>query len=217
VNLILIGPQGSGKGTQAELLVKKLGLIYFSPGEVLRDLVKKSTSLGREVDEVMNKQGKLIPDDLMTKVLKDYFASRDLSRGTLFDGYPRSLYQAKLLEKWLAQKGLKIDKVICLLISRRESIRRLSSRLICPKCEAVFNTLTKPPRKDKLCDFCQASLIRRADDQPAAIEKRLAIYEQETAPVVNFYKEKGVLAEISGERPIKVIFEDILRKLRSRY
>jgi adenylate kinase len=213
VNLVLIGPQGSGKGTQAELLVKKFGLIYFSGGEVFRELAKQKTALGRQINEIVNKRGELVPDNLTLEVLNDFVARKDLSRGILFDGYPRNLTQAKLLDRWLAQKSLKIDKVIYLIINRQESIRRLGSRLICPKCEAVFNTLTRPPKSDQLCDFCVIGLIRRVDDQPAAIIKRLAIFQKETIPLIDFYQEKGFLAEINGARPIEVIFEDILRRL----
>lgn len=214
MNLVLIGPQGSGKGTQAEFLVKKFGLVYFSPGEVLRDLVKKPTPLARKIDEIMNKQGKLIPDDLMLHVMDAFLAKKDLSKGILFDGYPRNLIQAKMLDDWLTKKELKINRAVYLFISRRESIRRLGSRLECPRCEAVFNILTKPPKKDKICDSCGAELIRRTDDKPAAIAKRLATYYKETAPLIDFYKKRGILEEIDGERPIEVIFEDILERLQ---
>jgi len=213
MNFILIGPQGSGKGTQAELLVKKLGLTYFSPGEVFREMAKQNTPLGRRIDEFINKRGVLVPDDIMLEVLGDFFAKKDLAKGILIDGFPRNVVQAKLFDKWLASRKLEIDKVIFINISRRESIRRLSSRLICPKCEAVFNTLTKLPKKDKICDVCHTELVQRVDDRPAAIAKRLAVFQKETAPLIDFYERKGVLEKFNGERPIEAIFADILARL----
>jgi len=213
MNLVILGPQGSGKGTQAQLLVKKFGWLYFSPGEVLRALVKKKTPLARRVDRIMNQEGRLIPDRLMLKIMDDCLGKKDLSRGIVFDGYPRNLSQAKMLADWLAKRDLRIDRVIFLSLSRSESVRRLSSRLECPHCEAVFNLLTKPPRRDQLCDFCGAKLVRRADDQPEAIRKRLAVFEKETRPLVAFYRRQGILTEINGERPIEVIHQEIVRKI----
>lgn len=215
MNIVLIGPQGSGKGEQSRLLKQRLGLIYFSPGETLRELVKKQTPLARQIDEIMNKQGKLVPDTMIMKVVNNYFADRDIGQGIVFDGFPRNLPQAKLLDEWVLKRSTKIDKVIFLVINREESIKRLSSRLECPKCEAVFNTVTKPPLKNKICDACGAKLGQRADDKPAAIAKRLDIFEQESLPVVDFYRQKGILEEVDGERPIEAIFEDILERLKT--
>lgn len=211
MNLVLIGPPGSGKGTQARLLVEKFKLLYFSPGEVFRDLVKKGGKLASKIAKIME-EGKLIPDKLMFSILDDYFKKKNLSLGLVFDGFPRNLAQAKLLERWLAAKKMKVDKVFFLFLESEIAVARLSARLECPKCEANFNLLTKPPRKDELCDFCGISLVRRGDDQQETIAKRLAVFERETAPAVDFYKEKGVLEEVDGERPVEVIFEDILRK-----
>lgn len=213
MNLVLIGPQGSGKGTQAQLLVKKFNLVYFSPGEVLRDLVRKPIPLARKIDEIMNKLGKLIPDDLMLQIMDNFLVKKDLSKGILFDGYPRNLAQAKLLDNWLAKRDFNLNKVIYFHISRKESVRRLNSRLECPKCEAVFNILTKPPKKKQICDSCGAKLIRRVDDKPKAIKERLEIYQEETAPLIEFYRKRKILEEVDGEQPVEVIFADILGRL----
>jgi len=213
MNLVLIGPPGSGKGTQAQLLLKKFKLLYFSPGEVLRDLVKKGGRLALEIKKIME-EGKLLPDRLMFSVMNDYFENKDLSLGILFDGFPRNLAQAKLLEQWLATRGMKIDKVVFLFLKPQTAIKRLRARLECPKCGASFNSLTKPPKKDEICDFCQTKLSRREDDQLKTIAKRVSTFQKETLLVFGFYKKKGILEEVDGDRPVEVIFEDILGRLK---
>jgi len=214
MNLVLIGPPGSGKGTQAQLLVKKFALVCFSPGEVLRDLVKQATPLAHQIDKIM-KEGGLIPNKIMVQIMNSYFAKKKLSQGILFDGFPRNVFQAKMLDQWLRKRETTLDWAIYLFVSQKAVVKRLSSRLECPECEATFNLLTKPPKNDERCDFCQIPLIRRSDDQPATIAKRFKTFQNETAPLVEFYRKKGVLEEIDGERLVKVIFEDIVGRLKS--
>jgi adenylate kinase len=204
--LIIFGPQGSGKGTQAKLLAEARGLFYLSTGDLLREAAKTRS----DIDEIMNKKGKLIPDEVTFPLMTDFLEEKGNLDNVIFDGYPRSVKQLNLLEDWLNKKGKKIDKAILLELSEKESIRRLSARRMDKKTGKIYNLVTNPPGSE----INKEDLIQREDDKPEAIKKRLAVYQQTTKPLVEILEKKGVLEKVDGERPIKVIFEDIMARLK---
>jgi adenylate kinase len=213
MNLIIFGPQGSGKGTQAKLLVRKLNCEYFEAGSILRERAKENSLLGKKISLIINRKGALVPNILMKKILSQWLEEIDLKKGIIFDGFPRTLRQYKILKDLLNLKNLKIDKAIYLKLKPEVSLKRLLSRRICPNCKSEFNLLTKPPKKDELCDFCHIKLIRRQDDTPVLIKKRLENYYKEEKPLIEEFKKEKILEEIDGDRPIEEIFQDILRRL----
>lgn len=211
MNIIIFGPQGSGKGTQAKLLAKKFNLFYFESGKFLREIAKKDP----EIDKTINEKGKLLPDDKVFSLV-----SRSLEekvpdfQNIVLDGYPRSIKQYELLADWLKKKGSKINRAIFLDISEKESIKRLSARRMDPKTGKIYNLLTAPkpgPSVNK------KDLVQREDDKPAAIKERLASYHKTTEPLVSLLEKEGILTRVDGERPIDEIHRnlvDLVRKIK---
>jgi adenylate kinase len=212
MNIIILGPQGSGKGTQAKMLSEKLGLFYLEVGGLLRKEITKGTSLGEEIFSLVD-GGKLVPDEVLLKVITPSLNEETFRRGIIFDGFPRIFSQIDILESKLNEFNAKIDRVILLNISRRESIRRLSARRNCPKCGRIYNLITLPPKIVGVCDDDGAELITRKDETPEAIEERLNIFEKESFPIVEYFQKQGLVIYIDGEQPIDVIFKQILEKL----
>jgi len=214
MKIIFLGPPGSGKGTQAKLIVKKLNLQYFESGDILREKAREEDTLGREIDRIIHQEGKYMPDKMVVEIVKGWINKDRLEQGIIFDGFPRTLNQYQDLQKVLTEKGSGIDQVIYLKVSEEESIRRLSARRICLQCDFEFNLVTKPPKKDELCDQCQKKLIQRKDDAPEIIKKRLQTYYQLTRPLVESVRQQGILEEIDGERSIDEIHQDILERIK---
>ena len=213
MNFIVLGPQASGKGTQAELLAKELGLDYLEMGEVLREIAKQKTPFGKKINQIMHQQGVLVPSSIIKKVVNSWLDKVKAGKGIVFDGYPRKVSQYQDLEGILAKRKTKIDKVIYLKVSEMTSIKRISSRRVCPKCDKEYNLITKPPKKDKLCDLCQVKLVLRQDDKPKIVKKRLETYHRLTEPLINQVRQQGILIEIDGERPVEVIHQEIRERL----
>lgn len=215
MNILIIGPQASGKGTQAEKLIEKYGLAHVEMGRLLRDISQKDTVLGNRVRKIIN-EGKLVSDELVVEVLDNYLSSLGRLEGILFDGFPRTLSQAEYFDKFLSDKGKRLEIVIFLTLPRQETFKRLVNRRICEKCGRVFNLLTRPPKKEGICDFCEGKLIVRKDEIPEKIETRLTEFEKQTFPMIDYYRKKGIVEEVDGDRPIPVIFEDIVKRLEKR-
>ncbi|MFA4817577.1 MAG: nucleoside monophosphate kinase [Parcubacteria group bacterium] len=213
MNIIILGPQGSGKGTQAEMLTQKYNLEHLDVGGTLRELSKMDTPLGKEIYNVLNVAKGLISDEILFKVLRLKLSSLPREQGVIFDGAPRNLEQAKYLEILLREFGKKIDKVFFVNISEEESTARISKRWICQKCRAVL-IMGKDVQSEKdQCPACDAPIAQRKDDTPEGIGIRLRIFQEETVPVINYYKEKGLLVEIDGKQPIEKVFNGIVKNI----
>lgn len=211
MNIIILGPQGSGKGTQAQLLRDHFGLFYLEAGSFLREVARKN----KRIDELINKKGELLPDEEVFELITKYLEKEKPNReNILFDGFPRSLRQYELLKGWLKKCNKKVDYAIFLDVSEAESIKRLSARRVCLKCAKVYNLVTNPPNNAFGKCECGGDLIRREDDNPEIIAKRLKLYKEKTKPLLEVLKKEKILVNVDGERPVDVIFEDIVQKLR---
>jgi adenylate kinase len=210
MNLVILGPQGSGKGTQAGMLVNKYGFTRVETGEILRKIAESDHPWGKRVKSMMLK-GALVSDDILNAVLKETL-NMSHPKGFLFDGTPRNFPQYKLIRDILALKGERMDKVVFINISEAETVKRLSSRQTCRVCGKVYNLVTDPsPHGDK-CE-CGGNLVQREDDTPDAIKKRLEAFNHSTEKVIEAAKKEGVLVEINGEKPIEEIHKEIVAKL----
>ena len=205
MKLVILGKPGSGKRTQAQMISKELGIPAVSMGEILRQIEKQDTTLGRKIKKVIDK-GQLLPAKMALDILDEKLRKLNMKKGVILDGFPRTISQAKALEK-----KMKIDKAIYLDVPDKLIVKRLSSRREC-YCGTVYNMTTNPPKRDEICDRCGRRLYRRKDDEPATIKKRLGIYNKLTKPVIDFYRKKKMLLKVDGAREIKSIFNDIIKK-----
>lgn len=208
MKIVIFGPQGSGKGTQAEALAKRLKVPQITMGDLLRDEISRKSVVGKKIKDTIN-HGKLVPDEVSTQILKQRLSQSDCQNGFVLDGYPRNLNQAKLLAEITP-----VDKALEIWISDEEAIKRISGRRSCPKCGAVYHLQSNPPKIDEICDQCQTKLIVRDDDQEEIIKNRLAIYHQETEPIIKYYQQSGVHLKIDGMPLIAEVTEDIFGKLK---
>ena len=218
--LIMLGAQGTGKGTVAGILCKENNWIQLSTGDIFRENISKGTELGVEANKYISK-GCLVPDEITISMVEKRLEELKDAEGIILDGFPRNLEQAKKLDELLAAKGEKVDWVINLETPREEIITRMINRRVCsnPACKATYNTVLHPSKVEGICDICGAELVRRADDcDQAAIEKRLEIYDTQTKPLVDFYKEKGIVIveEISARinRFADEACKDIMNKIK---
>jgi len=202
MNILLLGPQGSGKGTQARLLCEKYGFFYFESGAYLRRIAEKNASVKKLLAE-----GKLVPDREMTSYLTAFLDQENLYDDIVFDGFPRTLAQYNFLKIWLSQKKVKLDLVVVLTISEKETIRRLSARRLDPKTGKIYNLITDHPPSA----VDEDKLVQREDDKPEAIEKRLALYRKLTQPLIEEVRKESKVVEIDGERPIGEISADLVK------
>jgi len=208
LNIIILGPQGSGKGTQAKFLVDKFNLEHIEIGDALREIKKKNTALGKEVAQAIDK-GRMVPFPLIIEITKQRVATVFANKGIIFDGTPRRLPEIKPLENILKENGRHITHVFFVQISEKEAINRLSKRYICQKCKKVFVFEKDSVDKLKKCPQCGGDIIRRKDDTPEGIKQRLELYQERTFPVVEYYRQKQKLIEINGEQSAEKVFNDI--------
>ena len=198
MKLIMLGPPGAGKGTQAAKLSVSLGIPTLSTGHILRTAIKEGLPVGLQAKEYMD-AGKLVPDEIVIGVVKDFLTKDEFKKGYILDGVPRTLVQAEILEKM----GVEIDAAVCIEISDEEIEHRMQGRRVCNKCGASYNIDANPPRVENICDECGDTLVIRDDDKPETVRQRLAVYHAETEPIIGFYKERGKLLPIDGTASVE--------------
>ena len=203
-NIILFGPQGSGKGTQADVLSGKFNIPHISTGDIFRENIKNGTELGKQVEKLTS-NGILVPDEVTNEIVKERFKENDCENGFVLDGYPRNLNQAKFLEE-----VKKIDLALEVWISDDEAVMRITGRRTCSKCGTVYHLKFNPPKEDGVCDKDGEKLIIRDDDKEEAVRARLKIYHEQTEPLIEYYKEKGVYERVDGMPPILEVTEQIM-------
>mgnify|MGYP005752566907 FL=1 len=209
---ILLGPPGAGKGTQAVKIVEKYGIPHISTGDIFRENIKKGTELGKKAQEYMNK-GELVPDDLVIAIATARLLEDDCKNGFLLDGFPRTVYQAEKLDEFLEAHNSKIDKVVDISVGKEELMTRLTGRRVCKKCGASYHIVNIPPKKEGVCDICGGPLIQRDDDNAETAANRIEVYEEQTRPLVDYYKKAGNLVLIDGTTGLENVFADIVRAL----
>jgi len=208
MRLILLAPPGAGKGTQAELIEEKFGIEHISTGDLLREAVEKGTPLGLKAKRFMDK-GELVPDDIVVEIVKNKI--RDLKEFIL-DGFPRTLEQAKILDRFLEENNEKLDAVIEIQVPDEKLVERSTGRLSC-KCGEVYHEIYNPPRLEGICDRCGGKLYKREDDNPETMYSRIKTYKMKTLPLIKYYFRKGILRTINGDQDIERVFWDIEKEL----
>ncbi len=198
LRIVLLGPPGAGKGTQAKMMEKDLGVSTLSTGDIIRLAIKNQTPWGKKAEEFV-KSGRLVPDDVVIGIVKEKIDQDNLWSGFILDGFPRTIKQAEALEEMLKEKGLSLDVVLYFAVDKEEVIKRLSSRRVCENC---------------LCDRCGGKLIQRDDDKPEVIRKRLETYEEETKPLIDFYEERNLLRVIPSSAPIEEVYDRVKEALK---
>jgi adenylate kinase len=210
-----MGPPGAGKGTQAEHIVAEFRIPHISTGDAFRLAMREGTPLGKKAKEYVD-QGLLVPDEITNGIVKERLQQDDCERGFLLDGFPRTIPQAEALENMLAELGRRIDHVINLKVDRNLLLARLTGRRICKSCGATYHVMFHPPKTEGVCDKCDGELYQRSDDTEEKVGTRLDEYVNKTAPLLDFYRSKGLLREVDGERPIEQVTADIFSLLRGR-
>jgi adenylate kinase len=197
LNVILLGAPGAGKGTQAERIVARYALPHISTGEMLRAALEQGTEMGRAAKRYMD-AGELVPDEVVVGVVRDRLAEPDTQRGFLLDGFPRTLAQAERLDAMLAEAGRAVTHVVLIDVPEDELVQRIAGRRSCTECGKLYNVTFDPPRAEGVCDACGAPLLQRADDNEETVRNRLTVYRSQTAPLIGYYRDKGVLGEAHG-------------------
>lgn len=209
MRIILLGPPGAGKGTQAKSLADTLGIVHIASGDLLRDNQERGTELGKMARTYM-RQGLLVPDDVIIGMIQERINAADAQEGYVLDGFPRTLEQARALGEALEKQEQHIDKVVNIKVSEEELVSRLAGRWICRKCQRPYHQVNAPPRQEGVCDECGGELYRREDDTPEAVLRRIQVYAQQTAPLIQYYSQKGNLEEVDGGRSIEDVRESLL-------
>lgn len=197
MNVVLLGPPGAGKGTQAEKIASSCAVPHISTGDMLREAVTKGTELGKLAQACMAK-GELVPDEVVVGIVKERLGEADAENGFLLDGFPRTVPQADALEKALAESGKGLDVVISIEVLDEEVVRRISGRRICAACSRPYHVEFNAPKAEGICDACGGELFQREDDDAAAVQNRLNVYHQQTSPLIEYYGERGLVAKVNG-------------------
>ncbi len=217
MRLIMIGPPGSGKGTQAKLLSQRMNLVHVSTGDILRDAVAKDTPEGRRAKPFMA-AGQLVPDDVVNEIVNARFRGKDKPLHFIMDGYPRTLAQAISFEKLLEEASLPLTAAIFLDVADEEIVRRLGGRWTCPNpaCKTIYHTINNPPKVAGVCDLCKTPLVQREDDKPQTIRQRLQVFHASHDDILLHYREQGVLIEVLGRGDIETINANIIKSLTQK-
>ena len=213
MRLILVGPPGSGKGTQAKLLSKRLQLVHIGTGDILREAIREKTPIGRKAEPYILK-GQLVPDDVVNEMVAERFRRDDRPDDFVIDGYPRTVAQAESFDQVLRQQFLDLTGVLLLCVDDDEIVRRMTGRLSCPVCKSTYHLVNNPPRNPGICDICQSKLIQRVDDREATVRERLRQYHMNTEGLLAHYRSRGLLHEVCGVGTIDQIYDKIVKELK---
>ena len=212
LRMILLGPPGAGKGTQAVRITEKYNIPHISTGDIFRKNIKEGTELGKRAQEYMNK-GELVPDDLVIEIAEARLIENDCKNGFLLDGFPRTVYQAEKLDEFLESNHIALDKVLDINVDKDELMTRLIGRRVCRVCGATYHVINMPPEKDGVCDVCGGELYQRSDDTAATVENRIEVYNASTVPLVEYYEKAGKVAHIDGSNGLDEVFDSIVNVL----
>ncbi len=212
MRIVLLGPPGAGKGTQATKLINKYNIPHISTGDIFRKNLKENTKLGLKAKEYMDK-GLLVPDELVVDIVKDRLTEKDCTKGFLLDGFPRTVEQAEALESELEKLKISLDRVIDIETKDEILINRLTNRLVCKKCGATYNAKSNRPKKNGICDVCGGELYIRDDDKEDTVRNRLKVYKEQTEPLIEYYGKKGLLTTVDGALDTEVVFVKIYEAL----
>jgi adenylate kinase len=212
--VIIMGPPGAGKGTQAEILAKEFALPHISTGDIFRSAVKEGTEMGKKAKEYMDKEH-LVPDEIVVGIVKERLSRPDCKEGAILDGFPRTVNQAEALDEVLRELGMKIDAVICIDADEDELIARLTGRRVCRNCGATYHVRFNPPRVRNICDHCSGELYQRSDDNIDTIKERFAVYKKQTLPMFDYYRDKYPVINIDGSKQIDEVYDDIRSSLKN--
>jgi len=213
MRLILLGPPNAGKGTQAKTLTETFHIPQISTGDIFRANIKQQTPLGQKAKQYLD-SGTLVPDELVVEIVTDRLQQEDCQNGFLLDGFPRTVFQAEALDDFLATQGKALDQVINIQVSHETLVQRSVGRRVCQQCGATYHVKFQPTTVPGVCDLCGGEVIQRSDDQQETAEKRIQVYQEETAPLVDFYASKGLLVNIDGEQSIEEVEKSILQVLK---
>ena len=213
MHILLMGPPGAGKGTQAANLVKEFTIPHISTGDMFRAAVKEGTELGKQAKACMD-AGKLVPDEVTIGIVRERLAKPDCGKGFILDGFPRTVEQAAALDTILADLKIKLTSVFNINVPAADLIERAVGRRICKKCGATYHVKFNPAKKDGICDVCGGELYQRADDSEATMKNRLSVYEAQTKPLVDYYKKAGLYVEVDGRQAIDKVFADVVQRLK---
>ncbi len=213
--VVFLGAPGAGKGTQAGLTAERLGLVHMATGDVLREAVRQQSELGKQAKGYMER-GELVPNSVVLDLVVDRLSQPDAAAGAVLDGFPRNIVQAEALDRALAQRGARVDAAVYLRVPEAALIKRLAGRWECGVCRTPYHEETKPSKTPGVCDLCGGVLIQRADDRPETVRKRLQVYFEQTAPLLEYYRQRGVLAEVDGDRPIPEVTRQVLEVVAAR-
>ncbi|MEK6682468.1 MAG: adenylate kinase [Nitrospirota bacterium] len=208
MRIVLLGAPGAGKGTQAKKLIEKYNIPQISTGDILRKAVADGTPLGKEAKSYMDK-GELVPDKVVIGLIEERLGQNDTKKGYILDGFPRNTAQAETLDKMLKDLVMPLDSALSIDVPKDDLMKRLTGRRTCKKCQQMYNVYFSAPKKDGVCDKCGGELFQRDDDKEETIKKRLDVYEAQTAPLIDYYKKKGMLKSISGTGSIEDIFSKV--------
>lgn len=212
LNLVLLGPPGSGKGTQAKVLAEEYHIPHVSTGDMLRDEVRRGTTLGVQAKEIMDSGG-LVPDKIVAGMILQRLDRKDCARGVILDGYPRNVEQAEVLDGILAELGRTLERVVLIDVADDEIVRRLSGRRSCPQCGRVYHLEYNPPADGRACDDCGSELTQRDDDREDVVRERLRQYHEKTAPLIGYYRHRGLLVGIDGAQGMEIVTKAVIEAI----
>lgn len=213
MNLIMLGPPGAGKGTQAAMLAERLGIPHVASGDLFREALKAETELGLMAKSYMDR-GELVPDEVTIAMIRERLLKADCERGIILDGFPRTVGQGEALKELLADQGKLIDAALFIDAPEDELVGRLASRWTCQNCQAIYNIISNPPKEKGKCDVCGGELYQRSDDTPETVRNRIRVYREQTGPLLDYYRDEGLLVTIESEGGIEHVHRKVLEALQ---